>query len=160
MTLFYRIMSGLIMVSSITLALTFCVSTALMAEELEAYLWQKRPLLIFAEEIDNPQLKQLKHQLVQRQRDIEDREIVVGVFVKNGVSTFDNKRTSSSYATLLRNRYQTGNQTFAVILVGKDGGEKYRLYEAPELDEIFALIDGMPMRQVEMMESSSNCGQT
>ena len=48
---------------------------------------------------------------------------------------------------------------FAAILIGKDGGEKYRRYDVPELDGIFALIDGMPMRQDEMSQNPVDCSE-
>ena len=50
----------------------------------------------------------------------------------------------------MRKQYEIQADQFAVLLIGKDGGEKYRLYEIPDLSEIFNLIDGMPMRQMEM----------
>jgi len=39
-----------------------------------------------------------------------------------------------------------------VVLVGKDGGEKLRRGAAVDIDEIFSVIDAMPMRQREMEE--------
>lgn len=37
-----------------------------------------------------------------------------------------------------------------VILVGKDGGEKYRTHAVLTARQLFALVDAMPMRQAEM----------
>ena len=42
---------------------------------------------------------------------------------------------------------------FAVILVGKDGDEKLRLDRSPRSDELFGLIDSMPMRMWEMQSA-------
>jgi hypothetical protein len=158
-TLFYSAKSGSIVVGAIKLAVFFCLNPASMADELESYLWENRPLIIFADEINSPPFKQIMTYLGQRQCDIKDRQMVIGVLFRNGDSTIGDKRISSSYAESLWNRYQVGSQAFAVILIGKDGGEKYRLYEVPDLNEIFTLIDGMPMRQVEMEQSPSACGQ-
>ncbi|MEM7620524.1 MAG: DUF4174 domain-containing protein [Pseudomonadota bacterium] len=38
------------------------------------------------------------------------------------------------------------------MLLGKDGGEKLRKARRVTADELFALIDAMPMRQQEMRE--------
>ena len=53
-------------------------------------------------------------------------------------------------ATVLRSHYRVGAGQFTVILVGKDGGEKYRAERVVDPDELFALIDTMPMRRREM----------
>ncbi len=39
---------------------------------------------------------------------------------------------------------------FTLILVGKDGGEKFRSGKITTTQELFAIIDAMPMRQSEM----------
>ena len=45
--------------------------------------------------------------------------------------------------------YGLDQNSFSVLLIGKDGGEKYRTSEIPDLAEMFALIDTMPMRRAE-----------
>jgi hypothetical protein len=42
---------------------------------------------------------------------------------------------------------------FAVLLIGKDGGLKNRFDAPVTVDEIFGLIDVMPMRMREMQEN-------
>ncbi len=39
---------------------------------------------------------------------------------------------------------------FNLVLIGKDGGVKYRSQQATETRDIFSTIDAMPMRQNEM----------
>ena len=39
---------------------------------------------------------------------------------------------------------------FMLILVGKDGGEKYRSQKVTKPQQLFHLIDAMPMRRAEM----------
>ena len=52
------------------------------------------------------------------------------------------------------NLYQTYdiifNEPFTVILIGKDGGEKYRSNSILTTNHLFTIIDAMPMRQAEM----------
>ena len=43
-------------------------------------------------------------------------------------------------------------KTFSVVLIGKDGGEKLRRPTPLAPDELFALVDAMPMRRAEMRE--------
>ncbi len=40
--------------------------------------------------------------------------------------------------------------SFTFILIGKDGGEKYRSYQPTSLKTLFSIIDVMPMRRAEM----------
>lgn len=51
-----------------------------------------------------------------------------------------------------RMKYTTdaGQQSFTVVLVGKDGGVKKQWTRLVTIKEIFALIDAMPMRRSEM----------
>jgi hypothetical protein len=44
------------------------------------------------------------------------------------------------------------------VLIGKDGSVKARYNAAPSLDELFALIDGMPMRRAELRSREKKCG--
>lgn len=44
----------------------------------------------------------------------------------------------------------TKPNTFTLILVGKDGGEKYRSYQLTSLNTLYKIIDVMPMRRAEM----------
>jgi hypothetical protein len=45
--------------------------------------------------------------------------------------------------------HRQGASSFAVVLVGKDGGEKRRSNDVVAVEELFAQIDAMPMRQSE-----------
>lgn len=45
---------------------------------------------------------------------------------------------------------------FTIILIGKDGGEKYRSNQLMTSTHLFALIDAMPMRQAEMQKKQKD----
>jgi glutathionylspermidine synthase len=49
----------------------------------------------------------------------------------------------------------TPNEPFTVILIGKDGGEKYRSASILTADRLFAMVDAMPMRQAEMRRTKN-----
>ncbi len=50
----------------------------------------------------------------------------------------------------LRRRYDVAPDAFAVLLIGKDGGVKFRSAEPLTAKALFDTIDAMPMRQAEM----------
>ena len=45
---------------------------------------------------------------------------------------------------------QFGTRSFSVVLIGKDGGEKLRRATPLSPEELFAIVDAMPMRRAEM----------
>ena len=45
----------------------------------------------------------------------------------------------------------TNDQSFRILLIGKDGGIKYESKRSVSLIQLFELIDSMPMRQDEMV---------
>ncbi len=47
-------------------------------------------------------------------------------------------------------RFQLSGKEFVVLLIGKDGGEKFRVKKVARPGVLFQLIDSMPMRQDEM----------
>lgn len=46
-------------------------------------------------------------------------------------------------------------EPFTVILIGKDGGEKYRSASILTTGKLFATIDAMPMQQAEMQRAKN-----
>jgi len=45
---------------------------------------------------------------------------------------------------------QFSTKSFSVVLIGKDGGEKLRRATPLSPEELFAIVDAMPMRRAEM----------
>ena len=60
-------------------------------------------------------------------------------------------------ARRLANQFAIGDDAFSVVLVGKDGGEKLRVDEVPDLQSVYAVVDGMPMRSREMGADPGRC---
>jgi hypothetical protein len=120
------------------------------AVDLRRYQWEKRLLLVFAPTHGEPSFQTLRESVAARQSDIEDRDLVVFEMLENGSSTKDGKTLNPAAARLLRERFDVPSGAFSVILVGKDGGVKLERQDRTSLEEIFALIDSMPMRQREM----------
>ena len=52
----------------------------------------------------------------------------------------------------LRKQFDIPQKTFTLILLGKDGSIKLKRNDRVKLDEIFTLIDSMPMRKEEMRQ--------
>ncbi len=117
---------------------------------MSALRWQKRPLLLFAEVEGDAQLqRQLADVEATRDR-FDERDMVLIVVLVRGASHVEGRRLSDEDADRLRASYGVRGGSFALRLVGKDGGVKRRDEEVVPMDALYDQIDSMPMRQQEM----------
>ena len=127
-------------------------SYALDAAQLMPELtWERRVLLVFAPHAQGAELR-LQDALLEAVGDgLNERDMtVIRVFGDDRVAVDGNiheKSASSFYA-----RFDVDRGEFRVILVGKDGGVKLDRNVAVRSEELFALIDSMPMRRYEMQQ--------
>ncbi len=128
-----------------------------VAADLDDYLWKSRPLLVFAPTQNDPRLVETLDRIEASRCDFVDRDMVLGVVVTEGESTLDGNVIDTDESRRLAKRYAVGADAFTVLLIGKDGGEKRRATAVPDLQAIYALIDGMPMRSNEMRADPGRC---
>ena len=127
------------------------------AAELSDYRWERRPLLVFAPTDSDPRLVATLSRIEASRCDFVGRDMVIGLVVTEGNSTLDGQAINADESQRLVNRFAIGDNAFSVLLIGKDGGEKLRVNEVPDLQAIYAAIDGMPMRSREMSANPSRC---
>jgi hypothetical protein len=147
-----------------TLAVIFLVTGAAalgpaqaMAAELGDYLWQRRPLLLFAPAESDPRLVETMRRIEASRCDFVDRDMVLGRIVAEGTSTLDGHVVDTDQARRLMSEFGIGADSFSAVLIGKDGGEKLRVADVPDLRSIYAVIDGMSMRARETSADPSRC---
>ena len=104
--------------------------------ELNQYLWKNRIILTFADDEDHPDLIKLKAEMKENNCEILNRDLL-HLHLSNDGKT--------------GNHITTGDQSFRILLIGKDGGIKYESNQYVSLIKLFKLIDSMPMRQDEMV---------
>ncbi|MEU0493960.1 DUF4174 domain-containing protein [Mycobacterium sp. NPDC006124] len=127
------------------------------AVELGDYRWERRPLLVFAPTNDDPRLLETVRRVEASRCDFAAREMVLGVLVADGDSTLDGRAVEAGQSRRLRSQFGIRDDDFALLLIGKDGGEKLRLGEVPELGAVYGVVDGMPMRRGEMTNGPGRC---
>lgn len=132
-------------------------SARAMAAELSDYRGERRPLLLFAPTDSDPRLVETLRRIEASRCDFFDRDMVIGVVVAEGKSTLDGQVVDGDESRRLVKQFAIGENTFSALLIGKDGGEKLRVHEVPDLQAIYAVIDGMPMRSREMTANPSRC---
>ncbi|MFD1256715.1 DUF4174 domain-containing protein [Mucilaginibacter terrae] len=97
---------------------------------------EKRQLLVFADNVNNSNLKTQQKILNADTDGLQERDIEVKFYYAN--------RDKDKF---LEKSIKLG---FTVILVGKDGGDKLRSTSPFTLKKLYTTIDAMPMRQSEM----------
>lgn len=139
----------------IALVGAFSIATLSAAQpsevDVEQFKWKKRLLLVFAAQSDDPSYAALQREIFTRKNEVEDRDLVIFEIVELGASKMHGAELDPRTAASLRKRFDVSPKAFALILVGKDGGVKLRRNDFNGLEEIFRLIDSMPMRQDEML---------
>ncbi|MEM6637505.1 MAG: DUF4174 domain-containing protein [Pseudomonadota bacterium] len=108
------------------------------AEEanLDEYLWTARPVVVFADTPADPRFQQQLDFLGARSPALVERDVVVITDADPGAN--------SALRQKLRPR------GFMIVLIGKDGGVKFRKPAPYDVREISRTIDKMPMRQDEI----------
>jgi len=120
---------------------TLLFSSFLQAQDLDNYLWKNRIVIIFKTVNDNTKLEKQLELFNSYSDEIEDRNMIV--LIPNE----DEKHIISEKFNVDAN-YQ------GLILVGKDGGIKFKQKLVVDPKILFSLIDSMPMRKSEMRRNS------
>jgi hypothetical protein len=118
--------------------------------DLNAYQWKNRLLFLFLPSEEDPSYLSLKKEAEHQAKEVLDRDLLITHVFENGEGRLGMERLSSGQGLSLRKHLSVQPGQFMSILIGKDGGEKFRQDRIVELKEIFKIIDAMPMRQQEM----------
>ena len=129
-----------------------------VADVLDRLSWSARPLLVLAPQADHPGVDAMVAAFEARRCETRDRDMVLVVLPESGPGRLGGEVLSAREVSAIRARYGGGVPGFQVVLVGKDGGAKLRRDAVPDLGDVFALIDGMPMRRADMRERTPECG--
>ena len=136
-----------------TLALLASIAPAAAADmpnEMEEFRWKKRLLFVFSE--DAEATGAITKTLEAAAEGIEERHLLWFIVAGERVTSNHAGILNPDLAATLRSVYLTAPAPpIAVVLVGKDGGGKYRS-AVLDLDDVFREIDGMPMRRREMAD--------
>ena len=122
--------------------------------DLSQFQWKNRLLFLFAPKRSHPLFDALQKSIAIAQAEVADRDLVIFECLESGLSRMGMTDLDPQVAQSLRDKFEIPRGQFAVILVGKDGGIKLERQDETRLEDIFALIDSMPMRREEMRQKS------
>ena len=118
--------------------------------DLGALRWKNRILLTFAPDQHGSGVAEALNSLDRNIEAFIDRDMIHVQVYARGASRAGEALLSSKDQNILRNTFGINPTETVFILIGKDGGEKWRQKEKMQVEDVFALIDSMPMRRQEM----------
>ena len=127
-----------------------------LSMDLNQFQWKNRLLFIFAPEKGDSFFQALQSEISTQPDEISERDLVVFKIFETGPSYQENIQIDTRAAAAIRTKFAAPLGNFTCILVGKDGGIKLRQDSQVKLEEVFNLIDAMPMRREEMRQKSQS----
>ena len=122
---------------------------------LRSYQWKQRLLLVFAPSAHSASyLRQRAHYDLAGEG-FRTRDLLFVSLIPGETQVVRRQKVDLAAQNELRRQFEIGPDDFAVLLVGKDGGIKLRSEHPVSPDELFPLIDSMPMRQQELRKQST-----
>lgn len=114
------------------------------------FRWAHRVLLLRTEAAAGGAIIELKN----AQAAIDERDLLWFALQEDTLVTSNSPEPVNAALTASIKKHFGPNPDDRVILIGKDGSEKQRA-AALDLEELFTLIDAMPMRRAEMRRQNN-----
>jgi hypothetical protein len=128
------------------LAIVGMMGGATMAGSVADLQWQNRVLILFG--TDGDAVRRQVSELLARRDGLEERDMRVFAVIDDRLEPIHGPVPDAEDAATLRARFAIDPQAaFTAVLIGKDGGEKWRQEQVTPPAEIEAVIDAMPMRR-------------
>lgn len=128
----------------------FMSTTPMIAQDLTDYRWENRLILVLADDLQKGNYVNQIKEFEKHAIGLQERKLVVicatSTSYKIGIQPKSNWKVSQK----IYNQYKNADTAFEVILIGLDGGIKARKTEVYKIEDLFAIIDGMPMRRAEI----------
>jgi hypothetical protein len=113
-----------------------------LEERLGTLRGKNRVLVLYAPTAEHPEYVKQLRMLADAKTGLAERDLVQ--------ITRTDEQMDAGTRDYLRRELNVPAGAFNVLLIGKDGGVKYRGTEATDPAQLFETIDAMPMRQSEM----------
>ncbi len=108
------------------------------------FIWEKRVIIVVAETPVNEYFKTQMNILGGEKNGLDERDLIVLSNFSDDISAGDR--------SVLYEKYGSTEKPFTIVLLGKDGGVKLKRHAPVSADELYTLIDSMPMRRREMKD--------
>ncbi|MBT8254763.1 MAG: DUF4174 domain-containing protein [Flavobacteriaceae bacterium] len=123
-----------------------------LGQNLQSHKWNSRVILLFSDEFDSEKLQLQRTEIFSDPDGLKDRKLIVYTVLRSGYSKEPFKGEwikSNQFASLKKSK-----EDFEVVLIGLDGMVKFRNDSLVPIQRIFDIIDGMPMRRLELKQKN------
>lgn len=114
-------------------------------QHLEVYRWKNRLLIISCENQNNEYHKKQLSLLSNQIKGLKERKLILFSFFDKGYRIGFSKKTLN----YTEEKFKSPGE-FSIQLIGLDGGVKLKKNTILNPEELFAIIDGIPMRRSEL----------
>lgn len=142
--------SGLLITIFMILGVSDLRAQSMDTFSLEDYKWQNRVLLVFSPNTYQPDYRQQISDLRSAKDGIKERDLKVFYILKQSSPAVKGQVIPDEYHEEMYQDFDVSPADFKSILIGKDGTVKLQSGEAVSSENLFELIDSMPMRKLEM----------
>lgn len=125
----------------------FMITTS--AQDLSSYQWQERVLLVISEDASNVISKKQLAELSQNKEELIERKLIIYQIIPDAFRKSLENEVWQTGDDMFR-KYKETYAGFQVILLGLDGGEKLNQTKFLSANDLFIIIDGMPLRKAEI----------
>jgi len=118
--------------------ITLIISTSIILNPEKDTAQSFREIILFAYADDDKLLKKQLEILNSDPKGLAERDLKISV------------KIWAKDKGLTHKKFKITKNQYAFILIGKDGGEKYRSFNVVTKQKLYSIIDAMPMRRYEM----------
>ena len=118
--------------------ITFIISTTIGLKPEKHNEQNFREIILFAYTDDDQSLKKQLEILNSDPKGLAERDLKISV------------KIWAKHKGITYQKFKISKNQYAFILIGKDGGEKFRSFNVVTKQKLYSLIDAMPMRRYEM----------
>lgn len=127
--------------------------TKSFGQNLKSHQWKNRILIIKAPNIKSEKYVSQMKQFTNANDELKERKIVIYKIIGNEYEsiTFDNeKKTSGIVLKPVIENTLNKKEKFEIVLIGLDGQKKLQKNDVLAEQDLYAIIDSMPMRKQEI----------
>ena len=134
----------------IVLCVSLLYTVVSFGQHLDKHEWKKRVLILLTNDKENTVYKKQLAAFDNEMNHFKERKLVVyrttPTAYAKGITTTKWNTSSKIYT----NYKKTKTAAFEIILIGLDGGIKLHQTNLLHAKDLYSLIDGMPMRRVQL----------
>lgn len=119
---------------------------------LKSLQWKNRVVIIYSNQSNDVDYQNQFALLKEQEEELVERDVIV-------LSVFEEGRKAGGaslakgWGKPIYEQYFSSDNNFQLILIGKDGGLKFKNSQITNIQELIEVIDRMPMRKAEMKKN-------